>query len=127
MADADLALEVAKLRNELAAFGGALAVIEARLIALEARPATEQPAQPADQQPAIIIPARRLTNEQQQRADWIAQLPCHSCKHPVGVDVRHAIANDVLSEHQCSPSGLPLCCCRVVHSMRNNTERTWVE
>ena len=41
------------------------------------------------------------------------QLPCWSCDKPQAIDVwlRQCSDNDV--EQQCSPSGLPLCCCRV--------------
>jgi len=43
------------------------------------------------------------------------KLPCWTCTGPEAMDVRawlgQCSGDDV--EQQCSPSGLPLCCCRV--------------
>jgi hypothetical protein len=125
--DAELALEVARLRRDLADLASAVATLEARFVAAQANPPAEQ-AQSAADQPAIIVPQRRPTSEERQRQEWLAGLPCVRCTHPLAVDVRHLIAQDTLSPHGATtPSGLPMVCCRVTHALRNNTDRTWTD
>ena len=53
------------------------------------------------------------TNQDMGVKRTIDDLPCRDCPH--GADVRSMISqsDSVLDEHQCSPTGLPLNCCRI--------------
>jgi hypothetical protein len=123
----ELAHEVARLRRDLTDLASAVATLEARFLAAQRHPPAEQSAAQSVDQPAIVVPQRRPSSEERQRQEWIAGLPCHACKHPSGIDVRHLIAQDTLSPNRCTPTGLPLICCRVTHALRANTERTWAD
>ena len=106
MSDAALAHELGRLQHDFAVLAGVVAALEKRFEALE------RSAHGGELRPSPAPASPSPSPEEAERAAWIASLPCLTCKHPIGADVRHQIAQGGLNITQRSPGGLPLGCCR---------------
>jgi hypothetical protein len=111
MSDSQLAREMATLRLEVAALGGIVHDLFAKVAGLEKLVPTLT---------KVVDPPVALSEEERELQSWIASLPCFACKSTEADTIRHLRNGNQIVLTMRTPGGNIRGCCRITQVLKRS-------